>query len=188
MLYISALVTFFILHIIPLNKNARKIACDSFGEKRYRLLFRLSILSCVAMGVYGWNDFPAIYFYEPSVFMKQIHLAIMLPTVYLWIAAEVPNNLKRYIRNPMLTGMKLWALGHLLANGDLRSMILFISFLIFSVIAVIVSNKREVVAIKATPLSYDVRVVMASLLVYCTIAYFHGNLFGMPVAHYFAVS
>lgn len=186
MLYLSALIIFFAVHTVPFNKSIRKMATDKLGEKVYKLLFRLVTFSIVALGVWGWNDFQNVYFYEPPTIMKQVHLAIMFPAVYLWVVAEVPNNLKRFIRHPMLTGMKLWALGHLLANGDLRSMLLFLSFLIFSGIAVIASNKRaERKDIKPAPISYDIGVLVASIMGYSLIAHFHGNLFGMPVVQYF---
>jgi uncharacterized membrane protein len=189
MLYITALISFFIVHIIPFNSQLRNRIITYIGsEKRYKLIYRLIILCIFVLGISAWNDFPNIYFYEPPVFMKQIHLAIMLPVVYLWIAAELPNNLKRYIKHPMLTGMKLWALGHLLANGDLRSMILFISFMVFSIIAVVLSNKRtEQKEHKPSPVRDDVKVILISLLVYSTIAIFHGKLFGMPVTPYFTI-
>ena len=37
----------------------------------------------------------------------------------------IPNNVKRLLRHPQLTGVALWGIGHLLANGESRSIILF---------------------------------------------------------------
>jgi len=177
---------FFILHLIPLNKGLRKRFTDRIGEKPYRALFRIVILGIIVLGVWGWSDFPNIYFYEPALIMKQIHLSIMFPVVYLWVLAEVPNNLKRYIKHPMLTGVTLWAVGHLLANGDLRSMILFVSFLVFSILAVIAANKRnDAKQQKVLPLGYDLAVLAGTVTVYSLLVHFHGVLFGMPVKPYF---
>ncbi len=187
MIYLSALALFFILHVIPFVPNFRSPLVDSLGEKRYKLIFRLCIVGCLLLGVFGWSRFPNVYFYEPSLTLKQIHLVLMFPVVYLWVLAEIPNNLKRFIRHPMLTGMKLWALGHLLANGDLRSMLLFISFLIFSVIAVIASNRRdEHTPQQRTPFKYDIAVCLIAIGIYCLLVNFHGHLFGMPVTPYFS--
>lgn len=194
MLYITALIIFFAVHIIPLNKQLRAFSIDSLGLKTYLGLFVLIILGSIVMIFWGWNDFSNVYFYEPTTAIKQFHLALMLPVVYLWVAAEVPNNLKRFVKHPMLTGMKLWALGHLMANGDLRSMLLFISILIFSIIAVVIENraienKRETFKkIKSTPITYDIGVVALSIVGYGAMAYFHGNLFGVPIMPYFSVS
>jgi uncharacterized membrane protein len=40
-------------------------------------------------------------------------------------AAYMPTNLIRFMRHPFLTGLSLWALSHLLVNGDLASIVLF---------------------------------------------------------------
>jgi len=186
MLYLSAIVIFFALHALPFNRNIRNTITSQIGEKTYKIVFQLIIVATIALGVWGWNDFPNNYFYEPTTFLKQIHLAIMFPVVYLWIAAEVPNNIKRFVKHPMLTGIILWALGHILANGDLRSLLLFISFLSYSIIAIILEEKRdEPKEVIATPLVYDFGVLVASVILYCTLVYFHDNLFGMPVMPYF---
>ncbi|MDX1453070.1 MAG: NnrU family protein [Oleiphilaceae bacterium] len=188
MLYPAALLLFFLVHLIPLNRLWRERFVAQWGERRYRAMFRIVIILIVVMGVYGWSDFPNVYFYEPPLYLKHLHIALMLPVVYLWVAAEVPNNLKRVVRHPMLTGMKLWAIGHLLANGDLRSMILFVSFLLFSILAVVISNRRGAwVKPAKQPLKYDVGVIAASVLLYVLLLHFHGHLFGMPVVQYFSV-
>lgn len=187
MLYISALTLFFIIHIIPFKPNLRLNLTSRMGEKRYKLLFRIIVVSIVFLGIIGWSQFENIYFYEPSLLLKRIHLVLMFAAVYLWVIAEVPNNLKRFIRHPMLTGMKIWALGHLLANGDLRSMILFVSILIFSVLAVSARNRRDEPPIERpiTPIKYDLAVFAGAVTLYYVLVTFHGNLFGMPVRSYF---
>ncbi len=185
MLYIAALIIFFAIHVIPLNQTFRQYATDKLGERPYLGVFILIIISSIFMAVQGWNSFPNIYFYEPPPLLKQVHIILMLPVTYLWVAAEVPNNLKRFVKHPMLTGMKLWAVGHLIANGDLRSMLLFISILIFSIITVRVANKREVQKqIKTTPVYYDIGVIGLSLIGYGAMLYFHGQLFGVQVISY----
>jgi uncharacterized membrane protein len=187
MLYLSALSLFFLLHTIPFQPHLRKKLTDRLGEKQYKLLFRLSILSIVIMGIVGWTQFDNIYFYEPSLLFKRIHLAIMIPVVFLWVVAETPNNFKSFIRHTMLTGMKLWALGHLLANGDLRSMILFISIFIFAILAVIARNRLSPPKERpVTPIKYDLAVLAGAITLYYLLVTFHGNLFGMPVQPYFS--
>ena len=49
------------------------------------------------------------------------------------VAAYIPGNIKRMLKHPMLVGVKLWALAHLLANGDLASIILFGAILAWAV-------------------------------------------------------
>lgn len=186
MLYVFGLTIFYAIHLIPFNQGFRDQVVTKLGEKLYRAVFACITLLGLVMLVSGWNDFSNIYFYEPPVVLKQLNLAIMLPVMYLWIAAEVPNNIKRFIKNPMLLGMKLWAAGHLLANGDLRSMILFLSFMVFSIVATVFANrKNKEVVYTPRPVGYDLGVLTISLLAYVAIVYFHGYLFDMPIIQYF---
>jgi uncharacterized membrane protein len=53
----------------------------------------------------------------------------------LLFAAYAPaGRIAAAVRHPMLAATKLWAFGHLLANGEVRSVALFGAFLVFAVI------------------------------------------------------
>lgn len=176
---------FFVLHLIPFNRRFRERLVDMLGAKRYKLCFRIVAVCILLLGIKGWGDFSNIYFYEPSLLLKQIHIAFMLPIVFLLVVAEVPNNFKRLIPHPMLTGVQVGALSHLLANGDLRSMIFFISFFVFATWARWASNKREKQpSYQATNLATDARTCLLVAAVYLLILGLHGFLFGMPVYQY----
>jgi uncharacterized membrane protein len=56
----------------------------------------------------------------------------MLPAFILVAAAYVPGAMKAQLKHPFLVGIMLWALAHLIANGDLASIILFASFLAYA--------------------------------------------------------
>ncbi len=71
----------------------------------------------------------------------------------LLVAAFLPNSLKRFTRHPMLSGVTVWAAAHLLANGDLASLILFGSFGAFALFAhVVCQPARRRAVIKGRPL------------------------------------
>ena len=57
----------------------------------------------------------------------------MLPAVIALVAAYIPSHIHAMLKHPMLVAIKIWALAHLLANGDLASLVLFGSFLAFAV-------------------------------------------------------
>jgi len=62
-----------------------------------------------------------------------IAVALMWPAFICITAAYVPGNLRSALRHPMLVGVKLWALAHLIANGDLGSIVLFGAMLAWAV-------------------------------------------------------
>ena len=61
-------------------------------------------------------------------------------------AAYLPGRIKARFKHPMLAGVKIWALAHLLANGDLGSILLFGSILAWAVVARISVKRRDVPA------------------------------------------
>jgi uncharacterized membrane protein len=87
------------------------------------------------------------------------------------------------LKHPMLVAIKIWALAHLLANGDLASVLLFGTFLVWAVFDRI-SVKRRVAPIPATgPVFNDAIAIVAGLVVYALFVWrLHAWLFGvMPL-------
>jgi uncharacterized membrane protein len=99
----------------------------------------------------------------------------------LLVAAYVPSNIKRIVGHPMLAAIKIWAFAHLLANGDLASIVLFGSFLAFAVVDRISVKKRGASSAAASGgLLGDAIVVVAGLALYAAIAFFlHEWLIGV---------
>ena len=83
----------------------------------------------------------------------------------------------------MLWGVAIWAAAHLLANGDLASLILFGSFGAFSLFDVWSANRRGAqLSTKVVPYWRDLLVVALGGIVYVGLLHSHEMLFGMPVS------
>src|SRR5262249_29775168 len=70
--------------------------------------------------------------WTPPVALRHVTLLLMLPALILVVAAYVPSRIRTAVKHPMLAGIKLWAVAHLLASGDLASVLLFGSFLLWA--------------------------------------------------------
>ncbi|HKV65812.1 MAG TPA: NnrU family protein [Rhodanobacteraceae bacterium] len=82
--------------------------------------------------------------YLPPMWLKHLNALFTLLAFVLIAAAYVPrNHLKAKIGHPMLAGVKLWALGHLLAIGYMRDVVLFGAFLVWAVADFMVSRRRD---------------------------------------------
>lgn len=105
-----------------------------------------SLISLVGFGliVYGYGmTRGAGVLYTPPIWMQHINLVLMVPAMILLFASQIPTGyIKKMSKHPMLVAMKLWALGHLLANGELNSVILFGSFLAYAVFDRIMVKRR----------------------------------------------
>jgi len=108
-----------------------------------------------------------------------------MPFAFISLAAAyIPSNFQRFTAHPMLWSVTLWALLHLLANGDLIGLLLFGSFGLYSVHAMSSQNARGARPSQLKrPLLLDAVVVVAALVLYWLFLHYHGKLFGVPVVY-----
>ena len=120
-----------LVHLFPcVMPEKRNQLNDSMGNKYQGLFALLSILSIVLM-VIGWRNTVPEHIYNPPAWGRHLAMLLVFLGVILFGDANVHSRIKRVIRHPMLTGVILWALAHLLANGDSRSLLLFGGLLIW---------------------------------------------------------
>jgi uncharacterized membrane protein len=87
----------------------------------------------------------------------------------------VPTNLKRWIRHPQLTGVAVWGLAHLVANGDTRSLVLFGGLGAWAVLEIVLINRREGAWQKPAPLpiTADLKPLVAAAVAFALLLYLH---------------
>ncbi len=135
---IIGLVIFLGGHIVTRLTGIRQRLVDHFGPNMYRALYSLVALMGVAMIAHGFGVYRAagyIPVWTPPRFLSHIAVLLIIPAFILLAATYLPGLIKAKAKHPMLAGVKLWATGHLLANGDLGSILLFGSFLAWAVYA-----------------------------------------------------
>lgn len=112
------------------------------GE-RGKGLMAVLILGSVVLMVIGYRGAGFVNVWFPPAFM--VHIANLLVLIGFWFFAlsAIPGTLSARIRHKQLTGVKSWAVAHLLVNGDLASIILFGGLLAWAVVSVILINKSE---------------------------------------------
>jgi uncharacterized membrane protein len=105
--------------------------------------------------------------------------------VILVVAAYMRGRIYTTLKHPMLAGVKLWAFGHLLANGDLGGIILFGSFLAWAVFDRISLKHRADAGGPPIPvggIGNDLIAVAVGIVAYLALAFaFHPVVIGVPV-------
>jgi uncharacterized membrane protein len=123
--------------------------------------------------------------WSPPAFLRHLNLALMLPAVILVVASYLRGRIYTAVKHPMLAGVKLWAFGHLLANGDLGGIILFGSFLAWAVFDRISLKRRTDAGAPPIPvggITNDVIAVVVGFVAYLALAFaFHPVVIGVPV-------
>jgi len=185
---ILGLVLFLGAHTLPAQRKWRRRAIAALGEGGYKIAYALVSLLGIALIVWGFGHYRAtgwIDIWNPPKALKHITVALMLPAVILVVAAYIRGHIYTALKHPMLAGVKLWAAAHLLANGDLGSIILFGSFLGWSVFDRISLKRRSDAGAPAIPVGgwgNDLIAVAVGILAYLALAFaFHPVVIGVPV-------
>lgn len=120
----------------------------------------------------------------PPLWTRHLSALLMLFAFVLLAAAYAPrNHIKAVVKHPMVLGVKVWAAGHLLANGTLADLLLFGGFLVWAVFDFRAARRRDRtqgrVDAKGT-LAGDVATIVGGVVAWAVFAqYLHGWLFGV---------
>jgi len=179
---VAGLVLFFGPHLVSTMPSVKAMKVRLIGAKAYKGLFALLALAGLVLMGYGKSEMSFGHVYNPINDLRHAMGLIMWVAFFLLASAHMPGNIKRFTRHPMLWGITLWSAGHLLVNGDQGSIMLFGSFLIYSLWAMFSGNLRG--AKKATtkvPVSKDIKIAVMTLLLTIIVMFSHRFLFGIGV-------
>lgn len=150
------------------------------SEGVYKGLYSLLALTGLLLIVIGKGQSDFVMIWEPRFELRSISHIIMIPVFILIVAGNIPlSNLRKKLRNPMMLGTCLWGLAHLWSNGDLASLLLFGSFTLFSGFKFVTMGMRQGPVQGRASVLWDGIALIAGLVLYGTIAIFHGQLFGV---------
>lgn len=193
---VTGLVLFFLAHLVPTQPEMRAGIITRFGDAAYKSIFAIASFAGLALIVIGYGKLQVMAGKNPQIWipptgMRHIALLLMLPAMILLLAAYVPSRIRTAVKHPMLLAIKLWAVSHLLANGDLASIVLFGSFLAYAVFDMISVKRRAALGplgARQGGLAGDLTAVLGGLVLYVVIVVWaHQKLIGVaPVALSFA--
>jgi uncharacterized membrane protein len=187
---VCGLALFFIVHLVPMLPSLRAGLVERLGAGTYRGLFSVVSIAGLVLIVLGYGQMQGLgrgnpELWTPPTWIKHVVLLLMIPALILLVAAYVPSRIRTAVRHPMLAALAIWAFAHLLANGDLASLLLFGSFLAFAVI------DRMSVTTRASPgplgaakggALHVMAVIALGLALYLLILFWgHAKLTGVPL-------
>ena len=182
-LLVSGLALFVVLHLIPSVPPLRAGLVARMGDGPYRGVFSFVALASLVMVVWGYSAAPFEPVYSPPSWGRHAAMGLVPLALVLFAAANMPTHIRAVVRHPMLLGLLVWALAHLAANGDLRSVVLFGTFGGFAVVAAVsaVARGKGLADGKPPRLTLDAAAIVSGTIVTGLLAYFHAALFGVPV-------
>ncbi|WP_435310716.1 NnrU family protein [Primorskyibacter sedentarius] len=153
----------------------------SLGEKGKGMV-ALALFVSVVLMVFGYRMADGAVFWGRHPATVGINNLLVLVAIYMMSPAPKKGKLLAGMRHPMLTGFALWAVAHLLVNGDMPSFILFGGLLVWAIAEIVVINRAEPDWTPPVPgpISKDFIFIGASIVLLLVIGYIHG-LLGYPV-------
>lgn len=178
-LLVIGLIVFIGIHSITMSPALRQTLVNRLDLKGYKLLFSAAAALGLVLIIIGKAKAGFVHVYTPPSWGRHPAMLLMLFAFILLPAAHMPGNIKRFTRHPMLWGVVLWSVAHLLANGDKASLILFGSLGLYSLVDMVSANRRGAsLQTQRLPLRKDMMVVGAGLVVYFIFLVLHPYLFG----------
>ncbi|NNJ75505.1 MAG: hypothetical protein HKP56_10120 [Anderseniella sp.] len=124
MLLFFAVVLFAVIHLIPAFPPLKARLKDRLG-KAYGMLFAVGSIVSLVFIVLGWQMADRVQVYDPPVWGFQANLGLSLVAFLLIGVFLFRGKVRQFLRLPLAMAVVLWATGHLMANGDQASIILF---------------------------------------------------------------
>ena len=142
----------------------------------------LALIASIVLMVLGYRAAGGPVWWGPHPALVGINNLLVLVAVYLFVAS-LSNVRASRMPHPQLHATAIWAVAHLLPNGDLRSLVLFGGLLLWAAAEIVVLNRTapyHVAPDKPLARAPEWLVAAIALAAYAVIALIHGWLGPWP--------
>lgn len=160
---------------------------SGFGDVGYKVIHSAVSLVGFVLLVWGFGQYRSgglIPVWSPPEGMRHLTMTLIwFAFVALACMNPAPGRIRGWLRHPMLVAIKIWALAHLLANGDLGGIVLFGSFLAWAVFDRILAKRRgDLGAARVAAFTRaDATALIAGTIAYVAMLFLHPWLIGVQV-------
>ena len=169
-------------HLSPGVFGLRERLVGTLGEGRFLGFYIATSVTGMVCIIAGKLIAPTVHVWSPPYWGAQAAGVFVLLGCILFMGLFFPTNLRRLTHHPMLFGMACWGVGHLFANGDLGSILLFGGFAGYALISIWSLNRRGETGDRAKyALWQDGVVVIAGVLAYGVLLWLHPWFSGVGV-------
>ncbi len=174
LLLAAGIIIFFGIHCVPMKVELRARFIDKIGLIPYKIIFALISVLGIGLMASGRGSAEIIDIWHPAGWLRYAAMMLMFPAVLLVLAAFGPDNsIRRILGHPMILGVEIWAIAHLLVNGDIASILFFGSFLLWALAAFASASRRKPPRGGKAGRLNDIGILIVALVVY--IAVFRGH-------------
>ena len=187
LILVIGIVVFLGVHSLAAFRGVRAGLIESHGATLYKAAFALGSLFGFVLIVWGFSRYRAeglIPLWTPPLWTRHIAMTLMwFAFVALAAMNPAPGRIRGWLRHPMLAAIKIWALAHLIANGDAGGVLLFGAFLAWAVFdRIAVKRRGDLGAPRVEAFTRaDATVVVAGTIAYVAMLFLHPLLIGVSI-------
>jgi uncharacterized membrane protein len=179
---ILGLILFISVHMIPSATTLKGRLVGRLGGNGYQGVYSIAALAGLGLIIYGMMQASVVPLWSPPSWGRTVAVGLMPIAFILYVAAFVPSSVKSFTRHPMVWGTVLWALLHLLANGDLASLLLFGGLGAFAVSKVLLIGARQMPELGTRqPMVKDAITITVGFAAFAALLYFHRYVSGIDL-------
>jgi uncharacterized membrane protein len=184
---IAGIVIFLGAHTLTTFRQTRLVLIDSVGARAYKAAYSIVSFVGFVLIVWGFSRYRAdawIQVWTPPVWARHLTIVLMwFAFVALACMSKAPGRIRGWLRHPMLVAIKIWALAHLLANGDAGGILLFGAFLAWAIFdRIAVKRRGDLGAPRVVSFTRSDAIALgAGTVAYVAMILLHPVLIGVPV-------
>ena len=180
LLFIGVLLTA-LMHLVAAVPSLKAKLKARVGERAYGPLFGIASLAGIAIIVLGWRASDFVHVYDPPEWGRHANFLLTLIAFICLGIFIFRGRLRQKLRFPMAFAAIFWATGHLLANGDLASIILFGGFLAYALAHLAIGLANGVRPSPEVRAGHNLLSVLIGIALYGVMVQIHGAVIGVPV-------
>lgn len=161
--------------VVHLFKHLLPEQYAALGKKALILTIGLSVVSLILM-IWGYKVADGPYWWGRNPALVGINNLLILIAFYLFAAAGMKTAITKRLRHPQMIATILWAMAHLLVNGDLPSFVLFGGLLLWAVAQIALVNRNTTWSPPAGPfpIRKEIMAVAGAIIVMAVVGIIHG--------------
>ena len=175
-----AVLAFSLIHLVPAVPPLKARLKGAFGGA-YGPAFGIAVTLALVLVIVGWRTAGYEPVYEPPVKARQVTFGLVLLAALSLGVFLFRGRLRQYLRFPLAIAVMLWGTGHLFANGDVASLILFGGLAAYGAAHLALGL---VFGIRPSPdvrSGHDILSLVAGVALYIAMVQLHPVVIGIPV-------
>lgn len=175
-----AVLAFALVHLVPAVPPLKARLKQALG-KAYGAAFGIAVTAALVLIIVGWRAAGYVPVYEPPPRALQATVGLLLLASLGLGIFLFRGRLRQHLRFPLAIAVMLWGAGHLFANGDLASLILFGGLMAYGAAHLGLGLAYGIRPSPEVRGGHDIMSLVAGVALYIAMVQLHPVLIGVPV-------